>query len=89
MALIEAGADPFMETKELGLTAFGYACANSAKDRDSTRIVKKMIEMGADVNKADGRGWTPLMKAARMMRKFRVGSLLVAERGDDFDVGIV
>ena len=43
--------------------------------------VKKLVSMGADVNKADGNGMTPLMFAARY-NKVDILELLIAEGAD-------
>lgn len=57
--LMKAGANPHRITPT-GFSTFTYACKNARIER-----VKVLIQCGADVNRPDSKGLTPLLAAKR------------------------
>jgi ankyrin repeat protein len=72
LALLDAGADPFMATEQnttalLMAAGAGTSPADSLTDEAivaATKIVKLLVELGADVNEVGPYGWTALHAAA-------------------------
>jgi ankyrin repeat protein len=71
-ALLDAGADPFIATEQ-NTTALMVAAGAAASPADSftddavvaaTNIVKRLVELGANVNEVGPFGWTALHAAA-------------------------
>ena len=72
LALLDTGADPFLATEQ-NTTALFMAAGAGASPADSftddaiaaaTAIVKRLVELGADVNEVGPFGWTALHAAA-------------------------
>lgn len=79
-AAIAKGANPSIIVKERGKitnTAISMACVNQSPD-----VVEYLIEQGADINQADSRGQTPLMKSLLMGNKDACFKLLLSHGAD-------
>lgn len=79
-AAISKGANPAIIVKERGKiinTALSMACVNQSVD-----VAEYLISQGADINLADSRGQTPMMKSLLMAKKDGCFRLLL-EKGAD------
>jgi len=64
------------KSAKFGFTALRLACGNN-----QLNIAQVLLDNGADVNTADGTGWTPLMAAARKGRE-DVCKFLISHKAD-------
>lgn len=82
MFLVDRGAD-IRAKDSLNASALYYACQSG-----SLKIVRRLLDLGAEVDEKRSDGWTPLLAAFSDASRFRRDSLRVAEIREGKDIEI-
>ena len=63
-ALLKSEEEAYKTVNSSGLTALHYAVGRGSRKNPHLKIVRMLIEAGADINKLHNDGWTPMCCAA-------------------------